>query len=494
LFVESVAPVGEFPSVRRTDRVLAALAGGLDAGGVIEESRLRETVALAWPRTVTGFAIMSKRTVDLAVVGLALGSTAVAGLSIAAAFWVVGKLVGVGLAGGTIALVSQRYGGDDTAGAARVVEASLLLAVLLAVPIVAALVGAARPLVALLGRDPGTVGYGATYLAIVAPGLAFEYVNLIASRTYAGAGDTRTPMAVRAGGAGLNVLLSVALGLGAGWGVAGAAVGTTLATAAVAATFVWGLTGRAYPIVNAGACPTPVGVGRRDPAAGRLPDAETVRDLCRVSAPLVGRWVAEGAVVFPLLAIAATFGPVVVAALGVARQVRDLLGSFSWGLSIASSTLVGQALGAGEESVAEAYGGEITRLSLGVYVFAAGVVLVAAGPIAAVFVDDPAALPVTAAFVRAAAVSAVPFGVGATVVGALRGAGDTRVPFAASVIGGYAIALPVAWLGTVTPAGVLGLQAALVLVTGVPAVINAVRFRTDRWKAVSRSYRPNPSD
>jgi putative MATE family efflux protein len=437
---------------------------------------------------------MSKRTVDLAVVGVAIGSTAVAGLSIATAFWAVGKLIGVGLAGGTVSLVSQNYGGDDRAAAARVVEASVIVAVVLAVPMVALYIGAARPLVGLLGRDPGTIEYGATYLMIVAPGLVFEFFNLIASRTYAGIGDTRTPMAFRAAGGVLNIVLSIGLVFGAGWGVAGAAVGTTLATAAVAVAFAWGMTGRSYPIVDAGASPVPIRLVPRRAGGAPGPDRETFRDLARVSTPLVGRWVAEGAVVFPLLAIAATFGPVVVAAVGVARQVRDLLGSFSWGLGIASSTLVGQALGGGDETIAEAYGVEIIKLSLLVYLTASAIVFAIAAPIASVFVDDPGSIPLSAQFVRVAAITAVPFGVGSAITGVLRGAGDTRVPFAASVLGSYAFALPAAYLGTVTPLGVVGLMLALVFISAVPLVVNAARFRTNRWKVVSRDYRPNPGD
>jgi hypothetical protein len=155
-------------------------------------------------------------------------------------------------------------------------------------------------------------------------------------------------------------------------------------------------------------------------------------------------------VVFPLLAIAATFGPIAVAAVGVGRQVRALLNSFTWGFSIASSTLVGQALGRGDEPIAEAYGREITRLSAVVYVLVVAVVVAAARPIASVFVDGPADVDLATAFVRVAALSVLPLGVDGSVTGALRGAGDTRVPFVATMLGLYVVALPVAWLGTVT--------------------------------------------
>jgi putative MATE family efflux protein len=474
--------------VGRIHRLAVTVAALLARAGVIDETRLRETTDLAWPRILTGFAIMSKRTVDLAVVGIAIGPTAVAGLTLANAYWTVGKFVFVGLAGGTISLVSQNYGGGDVGRASRTVEASLLLAAIVALPLVGLFVAGARPLVELLGSDTTTLGHGATYLAVVAPGLFFEALNLIASRTYAGIGDTVTPMALRVSGAALNALLSGLLVLGLGFGVAGAAIGTTLSTVAVACAFAWGMSGRSYGAGAGidGASPVPVTVGR-------LPDREMLGQLLSVSAPLVARRVAQTAVVFPLLAIAATFGPVVVAAVGVGRQVRALLDSFGWGFSIATSTLVGQSLGRGDETVAAAYGREITKLSLVVYVTTAAAVALFARPIATVFVDGDG-LAVATAFVRVAAISAIPLGVDGSVTGTLRGAGDTRVPFVATLVGLYAVALPFAWLGSVTALGVGGLLVALVAETLVPMAVNVARFRTGTWKAVSRTYRPERAD
>jgi putative MATE family efflux protein len=466
-------------------RAGSAAAGLLARAGVIREYRLKATVDLAWPRIVTGIAIMSKRVVDLALVGFVLGSTAVAGVTLASAYWMAAKFVAIGLAGGTVSLVSQNYGGGEAGRAARVVEASVLVSVALALPAAALYVLAAEPLVALLGNEPATVRFGSAYLAVVAHGLVFEFLNLIASRTYAGVGDTVTPMAVRAGGAVTNVLLSGLFVLGLGMGVAGAALGTVLATALVTVVFAWGMTGRSY--LGHGASPVPLSV--------RIPrvDRGLFGQLLRVASPLAARRLAQGLVVFPLLAIAAAFGPVAVAAVGVARQVRELLNSFSWGFSIAASTLVGQALGGDDEGEAEAFGREITKLSVLVFVVVAVAVFAVAEPVASVFVE-PGEVALTGAFVAVAAVSVVPLGVDGSLTGTLRGAGDTAVPFAATLIGLYLGALPLAWLGTVTALGVVGLQAAFIVETAVPMVINLRRFRTNRWKAVSRAYRPSAGD
>ena len=204
--------------------VATTVASALDRAGIIERDRLTETLDLAWPRIVTGFAIMSKNTVDLAVIGVVLGAPAVAGIAFAFAYWQLAKFVSIGLAGGTVSLVSQNYGGDERDRAALVVKQSLVVAVALVLPIVVGYVTFAEPLISLVGGQGDALGYGVTYLVVTAPALAFEFFNMIASRTYAGVGDTFTPRAIRSLGAAINVVLSAALIFGVGLGVAGAAI------------------------------------------------------------------------------------------------------------------------------------------------------------------------------------------------------------------------------------------------------------------------------
>ena len=463
-------------------RPFAVLAALLARLGIIERDRLTATVDLAWPRVITGFAIMSKQTADLAMVGSVLGAPAVAGLAFAGAYWTVGKFVAIGLAGGTVGLVSQNYGGGESARAALLVKQSVWVALALAVPVVAGFVLFADPLIALLSNDAAAVGYGTTYLGIVAPALAFEFLNMIASRTYAGVSDTFTPMVIRAGGGVLNILISGVLIFGAGWGVAGAAVGTAVSTGLVTLAFSWGMFGRDY--FGRGASPVALSIG------GPQLDRELLGQLVRVSTPLIARRVAQGLATFPLLAITDSFGSETVAALEVGRRVRNLANSTSWGLSIASSTLVGQALGAGEESEATAYGGQIITLAFVIHVVVAAVVIAFAEPIAALFVDEAAAVALSATFVAVSALSLIAMGVDGSATGALRGAGDTQVPFYASLIGLYVFTLPVAYLGIVTSLGVTALFVALLLETAVPAAVTLWRFRTGAWRAVSRDYRP----
>ncbi len=464
---------------------LDALGRLLDRLGVIDAERFRPTFDLAWPRVVTGFAIMSKQTADLAMVGIAVGTAGTAGLAFALGYWSIVVLLGLGLAGGTVSLVSQNYGGGRSDRASLVVKQSVLVATLFSLPIMLGFALFASELIGVLGAEPESLRHGAVYLLLVTPAVLFELLNLIASRTYTGVGDTFTEMVARTGGAVLNVVLSALFIFGFGMGVAGAALGTTLSTGAVMVVLGWGMVGRSYG--GLGMEPSPVPITRSTP----LVDVGVVRQLLEVSSPEIGRRLAQGLVIFPLLWIAASFGPVVVTALEVARRVRAMINSINWGMSLASSSLVGQHLGADEESEAGAYGAGIIRLAMVAYVLVAAAVILLATPIAGLFVSGPEEVAVTATFVAVAAVSAVGLGLDGTASGALVGAGDTRWPFVASLVGRYVFALPAALVGLVTPLGVAGLYLALVLESFVPGGINYGLFRSGRWKVVSRRYRPD---
>jgi Na+-driven multidrug efflux pump len=57
----------------------------------------------------------------------------------------------------------------------------------------------------------------------------------------------------------------------------------------------------------------------------------------------------------------------------------------------------------------------------------------------------------------------------------------------------YAFAIPLAYVGTVTPLGLAGLVLAILAEMVAPAAVNYYRFASGEWKAVSRGYRPDAS-
>ncbi|WP_436345832.1 MATE family efflux transporter [Natronorubrum sp. FCH18a] len=466
--------------------------------GVIEPRRVERTTDLAWPRIVTGLARMSKSAADVAMVGIALGPAAIAGIGLATPFWGLAFGIGGGIAGATIGLVSQRYTGGTAEQVSLAVTTSGLVVAAIMLPLAALYWIVPGRLIALIGNDAASIAYGAEYLKVVAIGVPFAALNLIGSRTLVGADDAWTPMMLRTGGAIVNVGLNAVLIFGLGMGVVGAAIGTVVANVLVLAAFVVGFAAGRLPLI--GEFPVTLSLVRPHTTL------EDVRDVLSIGTPLVFTNVARRGAQFPMLAIVALFGPNVLAAYVVARRVRDLMDTPGWGFSLASSSLVGQELGTGDERAADSYGREVLWFGVGVYLVSAAVVFVFAEQIGRVFVDDPSILPLVTTFIAVACISVVFRGVSGGATGPLRASGDTRWPFYGQLLGLYVFALPFALVGAVavpipgldvvTPLGIGALYAALVLETLVPAVVTYYRFETGTWKAISRAYRPEsaPSD
>ncbi|MBV0902458.1 MATE family efflux transporter [Haloarcula salina] len=471
------------PTLNPVRGVLLFVGALLARAGLVERERIRRATDLSWPRIVTGLARMSKSTVDVAMVGLALGPTAIAGVGFAAPFWELVFALGGGVAGGTIGMVSQRYGADADEELALTVTTSAAVVLALTVPLAAAYWLLPGPLVDLVGTGAGAVDYGTRYLRVVALGAPFAGLNLIASRTLVGADDAWSPMVLRAGGAVVNIALNAVFIFVLGMGVVGAALGTVVANVLVSTGFAVGLARGGLP-----------GIGRfpvRIPISRPFFDGELVRDLATTGSPLVGANLARTGAQFPRLFIVGLFGPAVVSAYVVALRVRALLDTPNWGLSLASSSLVGQALGEDDEGEATVWAQTVLRLSVGVYLVVAAALLPFSRLVARLFVSDPAVLPLVTVFVAVACASVVFRGVDGGSTGPLRASGDTRWPLYSQLAGMYLFALPVAYLGVVTPLGELALYASLVVETAVPAAVTYYRFRSGTWRIVSRSYRPD---
>ena len=427
---------------------------------------------------------MSKNAVDVAMVGVAIGSAAIAGVGFASPYWGLAFSVGGGIAAGTIALVSQRYGAERFGDIDQAVRSSAAVVVALTLPVVAVFWLFAPELVSLLSDDTRAITLGGSYLQVVALGVPFAALNLVGSRIYIGVDDARTPMVLRTGGALANIALNAVLIFVLDLGVVGAALGTVLSSAVVTGVFTAGLVAGRLPGLGA----LPVQIDLR----GSYIDAD-IRDLISIGTPVIGRNLVWTVAEFPMLVIVALFGSEVVAAYVIARRIWGLMNTPGWGFGLASSSLVGRELGSGHEETAEAYGREIVRFAVAVYVVSAGIVFVLAEPIVLAFVEDASTevVPIAVSLVTAACAAIVLQGVSGAAAGPLDASGDTNWPFYSQAIGLFGVSIPLAYVGATTSLGLTGLYLAFLAETTIPAVLNYYRFRTDEWKRISRGYRPN---
>ena len=465
--------------------LILSIGFALARAGLIDRERVVRTTDLAWPRIVTGIARMSKNAVDVAFVGVAVGTSAVAGVGFAGPFWGLAFAIGGGVAGGTIALVSQRYGAEAFAELGDAVRSSALLVVAITVPVTAIFWTFSYELISLISGNERAIELGGAYLRIVGIGVPFAGLNLVGSRVLVGCDDAYTAMQVRAGGAVANVFLSAWFIFGLGLGVEGAAWGTVLSNLAVTAAFAAGLTWGRLP--GAGAFPVSI-----DPL-GSYVNPGMLRDLVEIGLPVGLRNLVWTVAEFPMLAVVDVFGENTVAAFVIARRIYGIMNTPGWGFGLASSSLVGQELGTNDAAEAEAYARDIIRFSVATYVVSALLIAAFATEIVVLFADSPASpeVPIAVDLVYAACVAVVFQGVSGGAAGPLDAAGDTQIPFLSQFVGMFLVAIPLAYVGATTALGLWGLYLAFLAETTIPAAINYWRFRSGKWKGISEAYRPD---
>jgi Na+-driven multidrug efflux pump len=148
--------------------------------------------------------------------------------------------------------------------------------------------------------------------------------------------------------------------------------------------------------------------------------------------------------------------------------------------------LVGQFLGARRPDLAFRSGWDSTRLALYLMSGAGFLLFLAARPIAELFADgDPEVIAAAVGFIQVLAAVQPLLAIDFTLGGALRGAGDTRFPLIAVLIGFYGFRLVTAYLVTfVWELGVFWLWCSLIGDYAARALLKGARFRSGRWQTM----------
>ncbi|GAB7014019.1 MATE family efflux transporter [Halolamina salina] len=435
----------------------------------------RRAASLGWPVAVQQTFNTLMRTVDLVVTGL-FSPAAVAAVGLADLYAQVPLRVGLALGAGSIALSSQDTGRGADLTRDRAITQALLIGALCGLPMVAVGVLFGGPLIALLGAEPGVADAGGRYLAIVFAAAPMRIVGLVGARSLQGAGDTRTPMLVNGTANALNILLTVSLGLGL-WvapelGIVGVGVATAVSRTIEAAALTAALAG---PWTG--------------PSLARPRDLTLTRQVVAVSLPSFAEGMSSTLANFPFNSLTLLFGTEANAAYHIGRRIyQQLTGPLYRSFSTVSSIVVGQLLGEGESDEARYAAEAILALSLGTLGVAGVVMFVGAAELVAVFTRDRLTAGYAVGFTRAFAVSMLFFGIFFPLAGTLRGAGDTRTPFYARLLGSVVFMLGGSYLlAVVFEFGIVGVYAGLVLSYACWAVVVVVGFRRGDWVGTAES-------
>jgi MATE family multidrug resistance protein len=164
-----------------------------------------------------------------------------------------------------------------------------------------------------------------------------------------------------------------------------------------------------------------------------------------------------------------------------AHQVALSLASFSYsaalGASAAGGARVGRAVGAKDQAWTRRAGLAAFAVGLGLMGIGALLFLLIPGPLTRLVSNQPEVLAEAIPLLGVAAVFQLSDAVQGVGAGVLRGFGDTRIPFAANLIGHYGVGLPIAiFLGLFSPLGIFGLWWGLCAGLSSVAVVLFARF------------------
>jgi MATE family multidrug resistance protein len=181
------------------------------------------------------------------------------------------------------------------------------------------------------------------------------------------------------------------------------------------------------------------------------------------------------------------FGKTAQAAQEIALKLASLTFMVTVGFGAAASVRVGRAIGGGSTADARRSGFTALTMSILWMAFCGTVMVIFPRELADVFSDDQAVIDAAAPLIRVAALFQVFDGTQSAISGALRGAGDTRLPMLANLFAYWAVGLPVAevlaFRAGMGPVGLwVGLTAGLVVV----AVLLTWRFHWLTRRDVAR--------
>jgi putative MATE family efflux protein len=403
---------------------------------------------------------------DTAIVGH-LGTTPLAGLAIAAT--VLNTLVGlcIFLAYGSTAAVARSHGAGAEREAHMIAVSGLWLAIAIGVALALLVAGGAGRLSTWLASSPAVADQADTYLTIPAAAIPAMLLGLAATGALRGELDLRTPLLVTVVANIVNIALNVLLVYGLDLGIAGSALGTTLAQ--------WGAALWLSAIVVLRA--------RRAGAITR-PHPSAVLSAARDGVPLFARTVTlRIALLLPTI-LAARLGDAPLAAQQVAMAVVTFIAYGLDAIAIAGQTLTGRALGAGH--AAEARGLSRRMMGWGVVTgVAAGTILAATSPLVALaFTGDAAVRQALLPALLVIAVIQPVSGVVFVLDGLLIGAGDGRYLAWAGVVT-LAVYTPVAIL--MAPWGFTWLWVAYAAFMLARLATLGLRERSDRWMVTGSS-------
>lgn len=371
-------------------------------------------------------------------------------------------------------LIAQYKGRGDQQAMNHVAAQTLIMVLVVSLTISAGGFFLSGPIMQLMGAEPEVLPDATRFLQVTFLGFVFVFGYFVFQSLMRGLGEVRLPMWI--------VLLTVLLNLALdplfifGWGplpplgVAGAAL-ATLCTQALAATIGFAVLFRGRH-------------GIQLVWSELRPDFGFMRRVFRLGLPASIEQATRALGLTVMMILVAGFGTVPVAAYGIGMRILTFVIIPAFGLSIASSTLVGQNIGADKIDRASRTNLVGCLIAFSSLTVAGAILFVLAEPCARFIVPgEGRVIALSSRFIETMSLTFGFIGLQQVIGGTLRGAGKTLAAMVLAIVSQWVIQFPLAYvLSRDRLLGLDGIWWSFAIANVLAAAVTVAWFLRGDWK------------
>ncbi|MDD3399518.1 MAG: MATE family efflux transporter [Candidatus Paceibacterota bacterium] len=445
----------------------------MNNNSLTEGSVLKSLLSLSVPIIATNLLHTAYQLTDTFWVGR-LGASAIAAVSISfpIIFFFIAWGGGMAMAGSI--LVAQYKGKSDQGAVNHIATQTLLFILVVAVFLSAIGYFFAPHLINLMGAEPDVYEDAVSYLKISLIGITFLFIYIMFQSLMRGVGKVNVPMFIVLGTVLLNLIFDPLFIFGWGsfpaMGVSGAALSSILTQGLSAAIGIYLLFRKKGEI--------------RIRWSELKPDFPLIKKMFNLGLPASIEQSSRSILMIIMMFLVVAFGTVVTAAYGIGTRMMAVVIIPAIGLSMATSALVGQNMGAGKIYRAEKIAKISAAVGFAVLSLAGVLMFFFAEHLAGFFVPgEPEAIGQSVQFLRLMSFAFGFIAVHQVISGVFRGAGNTITSMVLTLVSLWVLLLPLAYfLSQRTSLAETGIWIAFPVADIIATVVTIIWFLRGTWK------------
>ncbi len=374
---------------------------------------------------------VSYKLIDLFFVGR-LGKEAIAAISLSfpILFLIVSFSIGFAIAGNI--LISQHKGNDNDKKVNYVATQTIIFTLFLS--LILGFIGyiITPNILSLMSLEPLVYNYSLQYMRIYFIGLVFLFMYGMSQGIMRGIGDVKTPLIIITITVILNILLDPILIFGLGpfpaLEVRGAALATIISQAISAILCFILFISNKYKITI-------------DLKNYKF-DLKIIKKVIKLGIPSSLETTARALATSVLVFIITNLGTVTTAAYGIGAKVFNIVTIPAFAISTATTTIVGQNIGANQTDRAVLSTKKSIKYSLYILISLGVILFLFSSSLASIFTNEIPVIEQTSTFIRFISFSIWLLGIQVIINGTLRGAGDTKTAMYITIITLWFVRIP----------------------------------------------------